>query len=462
MPMTFDRDDLKHLVRYFDRQVRVSRLRSKYGLSNRGLFQALVEARRRAIIGKSTFARLRFRKISSPFPQDAETRFKVMLSCLNTELKQACLLELEDYPRTYVEIGKRLAEDTTITLPSLQTFSTYFPDSFVPGGLATEERLGRGFGLRRRYFGISTAGRKYGQPLAAFSLRFAVDNGVSLYELLGQSRMPRDSASPYNRIRIVELVSQGYGRMIDLMDALGLQIEDVRQHLDKLQQLGILKYDSLDLGRGETKAYTWTPEKLPKEAKTVRELKSLTQRVADWLYHHRKGGRKEIAAALGHKHPTNISQVLVGLVEQGLASTSFASTDKSRINLLEGSSAVIDFAQSVRNALKGGVELRRMRAMLEEFVRDKKVRCKYLDAGLALYTEVSPFLDARTGSEREAELLDFVREYASAHAAGPRPVDVVRGLGWSHGVVTLYLRALIAKGALLKQRKGPAVAYRIC
>jgi hypothetical protein len=460
--MSFERDDLKHLVRDFERQVRISRLRSKYRLSNRGLFQALVEARRRVIIGKSAFTRLRFRRISSPFPQDAEARFRVILSCLNTELKQACLLELEDYPRTYFEIAKRLVSDTTITLPSLQTFSTYFPDSFVPGGLATEERLGRGFGLMRRFFGVSKAGKKYGQPLAAYSLRFAVDNGISLYELLGQSQISRDSISPYNRIRIVELVSQGCGRMIDLMDALGLQIEDVRQHLDKLQQLGILKYGSLDLGRGETKAYTWTPGRQPQEAKTVRELKSLTGRVADWLYRHRKGGRKEIAAALGHKHPTNISQVLVGLVEQGLASTPFASTDKSRISLLEGSSPFIYFAQRVRNSLKEGVELSGMRAMLEEFVRDKKVRCKYLDAGLALYMETSPFLDARTAREREAQLLEFVRGYVSVHAGGPRPVDVVKGLGWSHGAVNVYLRSLIAKGALLKQRKGPAVRYRVC
>jgi hypothetical protein len=454
--------DLKLLVRDFEKQVRIGRLGKKYHLSHRGLFQALVEARRQNILRKGPFARLLLREISLPFPQDPEARFKAVLSCLNTELKQACLLELESYPRTYVEVGKKLAADANVTLPSLQCFSSYFSDSLVPAGLAVEEQWGRGFGLVRRYFGLSKAGIKYGQPLAAFSLRYAVDHEVSLYALLGQSHSSMDSTSPYNRIRIVELVSNGHSRMVDLMGALRLNIEDVRQHLDKLQRLGILKYDSLDLGRGEIKAYTWTPGRSPQDAKTVRELKKLTGRVAAWLYLHKRGGRNEIAAALGHKHPTNISQVLAGLVEQGLARTPFTSTDKSKITLLPGSRAISDYAQDVRNALRGGPELRMMREMLKEFRRDEEARRKYLDAGLELYMAISPSLDARTGGERENELLEFVRKYASAHGRGPRPVDVAKGLGWSHGIVTIYLGSLIAKRVLLKRKKGPAVTYRVC
>jgi hypothetical protein len=458
----FDKGRLSQLVQDFEKQVRVSRLRNRYGLSNRGLFKALVHARRQGIMRKKTFARLLLRKVLYPFPQDTEARFKAVLSCLNTELKQALLLRVEDYPRTYIEIGKRLAEDTSNRLPSLGTFSSYLTDSLVPAGLVAEERLGRGFGLLNRYFGLSKAGGMYGQPLAAFSLRYAVDHDISLYRLLGQSHSSMSSTSPYNRIRIVELVSKEHSRMIDLMEALGLVIEDVRQHLDKLEELGILKYDSLDFGRKVAKAYSWVHGRLPEEARTVRELRKLTRDVATWLYLHKKGERNQIADALGHKHPTNISEVLVGLVEQGLASTPFASTDKSRIRLQEGSRVVIDYARIVRSALGGGPELRSSKESLEELLRDRKKLCGYLDAGIELYRAVSPELNARSHQEREAELLEFIQEYTSAEGGGPRPVDVVKGLGWSHGIVTIYLRSLIAKGVLLKQKKGPAVSYRAC
>jgi predicted transcriptional regulator len=455
----FDNRDLDQLAGDFERNVRIARLRKKYRLSSRGLLQTLVEARRLGAIRKNSFARLLLKRVSYHFPQDPEARFKTALSCLDTELKQAVLLEVELYPRTYFEIGKRLVENTNVRLPAIQSLSSYLVDTLVPAGLVIEERLGRGFGLVRRYFGLSREGEKYGQPLAAFSLKYAVDHNISLYELLGQALTRGASASPYHRIRIVELVSQGHSRMIDLMDALGLVIEDVRQHLDKLTKLGILKYESLDFGRGGTNVYSWVRGRLPQDAKTVRELKKLTGKVAQWLYRHEQGDRNQIAHAIGHKHPTNISQVLAGLVEQGLAQTPFASYDKSRISLLPGSRVVTDYARSARMALKGGSALKNMNDILEELRNDRKMLCRYLDAGVELYRAVSPELNARTRLEREAGLLEFIRRYTTAEGRGPRPVDVAKGLGWTHGIVTLYLRTLISKNLLSREKKGPAARY---
>ena len=114
--------------------------------------------KRQRILRRISFERILRNKVAFPFPQDHEARFRSALSCLNTELKQALLLELEFYPRTYVEIGKLLTEDTNTRLPETESFASYLTDSIVPAGFAVEERLGRGLGLIRRYYGLSRMG----------------------------------------------------------------------------------------------------------------------------------------------------------------------------------------------------------------------------------------------------------------------------------------------------------------
>jgi len=400
--------------------------------------------------------------IRHDFPEHPEARLAAVLSCMNSELKQATLLVLDRYPGTSTDISKRLAGIANATLPTPGTFSAYCTDTFVPMGFVVQERFRkRRPGFPMNYFAISGPGEKYGQPIAAFSLRYAVDHNISLYELLGQTASPGESRSPYNRARLVELVSEGHSTIKDVRECLGLAIEDVRQHLRKLEKLALLTFDTLSFEKKGVNFYAWVRGRLPGEAKTVCQLKRLTRDVVRWLYRNKKGERNRIGEALNYPDLCHISSVLVGLAEQGLVHSLFKSTDKSRIILSQKSTLLSDYTRALRNALEEKPDLKDMRAMLEELMYDKDICSRYVDAGVELYNSVSPNINCKTGVGRESELVEFIERFQKREGWGARPVDMVGALGWTHGTVTRCLRSLCNKHRLGNERKGPAARYSV-
>jgi len=458
----FDKTRLTELAQDSEKGASVRELRVKFALSNKVLLKYLVQAMRQGLVKEANLARFLIDRTQYDFPENSEARLEAVLCCMNSELKQAVVLVLDRFPRTYWEIGGSLSAITNARLPARPTFSAYCVDTFAPIGFLVHKRYGRGLGLADHYFQLSEQGAKYGQPIAAFSLRYAVEHNLSLYQLLGQTQSSGDSRAPYNRARILEVVSEGHNRIVDLTQGLGLVIEDVRQHLNHLQRLGMLSFDSLNFAGKGVKFYRWVYGRSPEEARTVGELKTLTKDVAKWLYANKVGERNQIAEALNYSHPTHVSSVLVGLVDQGLTHTPFASCDKSRITLSKRARLLSDYTRAVRNALANKSELRDMTSMFEEFVRDRRRFTRYLDAGIEFYTAVSPNLNARTVKERESELRRFVEVHQEREGVGVRPVDAVRALGWTHGTVTRCIRSLFQRGRLVKEREGSAVRYSVC
>ena len=290
-------------------------------------------------------------------------------------------------------------------------------------------------------------------------LRYAVDHNISLYELLGQTPSVGARRAPYNRARIVEVLSRGDTKIVDLTKQLGLTLEDVRQHLRKLEGLGVLSFDSLNFEKKGVKPYTWVQGKSPHQARHLWGLKTLTSDVAGWLYKNKRADRHEIAQGLNYRHLTQISRVLVSLVKQGLAQTDYMSADKSRIWLSKKSGLITKFVRAIRNALDDKPDLKDMSAILGEFSRDDELFGYYVNRGVKIYNSVSPNLNARTAESRESELLRFLNAYQDREKEGPRPVDVVRQLGWTPGTVTRNLSALLRKGLVGRERKGPVTRY---
>lgn len=411
---------------------------------------------------RRTGGRLSIDTIRYDFPEHPEARLAAVLSCMNSELKQATLLVLDRYPGTSTDISTRLATLANARLPTPGTFSSYCTDTLVPMGFVVQERFRkRRPGFPKNYFAITGPGEKYGQPIAAFSLRYAVDHNLSLYELLGQTASPGESRSPYNRARLVELVAEGHSTIKEVRACLGLAIEDVRQHLRRLQKLALLTFASLSFEKKGVNCYTWVSGRLPAEARTVGQLSRLTRDVARWLYRNQQGERHQIGHALHYPHLCHISRVLVGLAEQGLVHSPFKSTDKSRIILSEKSTLLSDYTRALRNALEEKPDLKDMREMLEELMYDKDICCRYLEAGIELYRAASPNINCWTTEERESELLQFIQRFSKREEAGARPVDIAAALGWTHGAVTRCLRSLRRKHCLVKQTKGPAARYSV-
>lgn len=457
----FERCLIRRVARDLKRGVQLEIVCDKYALTGKALIDLLVLARRQGLVSDKKLAGVLVYRREFNFPRNPEARLAAVLGCMNGELKQALLLTADSCPRTYIEFYKNLSSIARVELPSAQTFRSYCVDTLVPSGFLIQEQYGWGRSCGSHHFRLTQVGIKYGQPLAAFSIKYSVDHNISLYELLGQTQSVGNSIAPYNRVRILELVSMGDDRIIDLTDALGLSIEDVRQHLARLSKLGMLTYDSLNFEKKGMKLYRWVEGRFPDEAKTVKQMRRLTHDVAVWLHACRAGERNQIAEALRYPHVTQISHVLTGLVKQGIVQTPFISQEKSMVALLERSQLILDYARAVRNALCDGPSLREMSNLDKEFSRDRTVLACYVDVGIELYRRVSSWINAKPFAIRESQLLEFIKAFQQHTGEGARPVDVVKSLGWTHGTVTRALRSLVHKGQAAKDRIGPASRYSV-
>jgi DNA-binding Lrp family transcriptional regulator len=456
----FDKKRLPELLEDFRKGASVYRLRKKYHLSSKGLLRHLVEARDQRLIPSNSLSRILIEKTRWDFPQNPEARLETILRCMNGEIKQAILLVVDKEPLTGTGIGKRLSELTSSTLPGRGTFRDYCIQTLTPAGLLVHELFGKGWGARYGCFSLSKAGERYGQPVAAFSLKYAVDHNLSLYDLFGPTFSAGDSRAPYNRARIIELLAEGCRRTVELEERLGLPHTDINYHLKHLQARGFVRFRSLRSEPG-MKTYQWIKGRRPKEAKTVGTRRQLTGAVAQWLYKHKAGNHHQIAREVNCTYLTDLSKVLVGLAKQGFAQTQFASTHRSAVALGARGRLMLDYVQSVRSAVKDKAVLQEMSALLDEFRGDRKLLTAYLDAAVNLYRAISPGLNRRRSTDREQQLAGFVEAYQKDHQQGPRPSEMVERLGWNHGTLRIYVNSLLHQGRLIRQQERSSVRYAL-
>lgn len=448
----------QQILTEFEGGASAHKLRDQYGVSYRTLLHHLLDSHRQGLIKDASLGRLLSDRSHYDFADNPEVRLEAVLGCMNGELKQTTLLVLDRSPLTKGGIRRRLEDLTDAPLPVYSTYNDYCVQSHVPAGLVIHEVFGRGLKLHHSAFRLTKAGVTYGQPIAAFSLRYAVDHNLSFYEFLGPATTAGESRAPYNRARILELIAEGHNEIVNLEEALGLDHTNVTYHLRHLQSLGFLCYRSLDLQQGP-KLYAWVGGRAPQEAKAIWGRRQLTVAVADWLYAHRVGHQLLIAHELNHRHIQDISKVLVGLVRQGLVSTEFESVRRSEVTLSEKGKSVTEYVRAVRGALRDGKELRRMTTLLRRFGKNEGEFARYVDAAVKLHLAISPMSLARTAGEREIELVQFIKSFQDEHKTAPRPSEMMRGLGWNHGTLQPYLNVLIRKGRLKKMSKGGEVRY---
>lgn len=456
----FYKKRLPELLEDFRKGTREYKLKKKYHLSSRGLLHHLIEAGRAHLIPHRSLSRLLIERTGRKFPQNPEARTETMLHCMNGELKQAVLLAVGKDPLTSTGIRKCLVQLTDAPLPGNRTFYDYCAQTLTPAGLLIHELYGKGWGARYSCFTLSKAGERYGQPIAAFSLRYAVDHNVSLYDLFGPTSSSGGTRAPYNRARIIELLAQGCTRIVDLEKHLGLAHTDIYYHLKHLRARAFVRFASLRPEPGR-KTYRWVKGRRPEEAKTVDMRRRLTAEVASWLQRHKVGTRRQIAREVNCEGLQDVSKVLVGLEKQGLAQTQFASTDRSVVELGERSQIILDYVQAVRSGLMDKSRLPEMTRLLQEFKSDPVLLTRYVDAAVELYRATSPGLNRRTAPEREALLVRSVSSFQKKYRRWPRRSEMTERLGWNHGTIGIYLNSLLRQGRLVRQRGRSSVRYRL-
>jgi len=367
------------------------------------------------------------------FPSDLEERLAVVLNGVNTELKSATILHLDSSPAEAAEIRARIRESRGKGyLPRSSGFDTY-GKTLHNIALVAKKTVIRNTG-ENIYLGYSLteAGRIYGRQVAAFSLRYSVEKGRSMYEILGSSVSRGNSRAPHNRVRILEELNREELRLIDLVDRLDLGTESILRHIDKFSKIGLINYDSVGGNQKGKSIYRWIKGKNPDDVETILRQKTLTKRVSLKLSELEEADCNMIAESLSYAHPSHISRILSGLEKQSFAKNLRWKGGKclSNIKILDcGRRFLEEFIQPVRGILDNNFLLTR-----EEI---EKLRNEYTGRGIDLYESVSPNINDKPSKERIEQIEEFLGKNP-----GRTSREIGQAIGLSNWSILAYLKKI--------------------
>ncbi|GEM_PF-4728546 len=398
-----------------------------------------------------------------PFPDDPKARLDAMLPSINMEPKSAmmafCLNDRRrmDEHHTIVDIRGDFLDimGRGGWEPQESVFMNYAHGSLLPSGMVSEHTVKcEGCPRPVTVWHPTEAMERYGRPIAAFTLRYSVEKGRSIYATLSTKTAPR------NRARMLELLREGKSTEAELIADIGLGNNNVMKHMRALRKEGLIGFETGNNEDGNGWArYRWKPGRKLNEVKPVGTIPTLTRKVARVLRAHGDYmSPTDARKAAGHKRMPEVSTVLRGLYKQGLLETGQWDTNlRSRIWLEDiGDAFLEEWFDCVIDALSEGPELACMQVTLGMFQRKPALRADYVGKAIDLYREVS-LAGRKPAEERRREITDFVRGYQEEHGHGPRHVEIRDAIGVG---VSNYLRRM--DGELLRKVKnGKAVRYEI-
>ncbi len=179
------------------------------------------------------------------FPQDLESRLGNILNVVNTEFKSITLLHLDDNAADGMTIRERIIRNYPMGyLPHYGAFLDYCKFSFLPIGSVAEERIRRDDGSIYVGYTLNESGRKYGLPIAAFSLNWAVENQFSFFNLLGATSSPGKDRSPLARMKILEALYTGESYSLEISKFIKDNPSSssvIFRHIKSLKELGLIE-----------------------------------------------------------------------------------------------------------------------------------------------------------------------------------------------------------------------------
>ncbi len=394
-----------------------------------------------------------------PFPNNLEARLAIVANAVNTELKSATLLHLDDVPKEASEIKARIRE--TIGrgyLPDARSFGGY-GDTLHDIAVA-KKTITRDTGeIEYPGYSLTEAGKTHGLPSAVLSLRYAFDNNISMFKILGPTLSRGNSGAPYNRIRILrELRNSKYLREADLVETLDLDDPVVRGHLEALAKIKFAEFDSVGAKQKGKSKFQWKKGSSLDGIKTVRHQPDLTNRVAKYLAKKAKNDKAfdchELAEFLKHRNPEDISTVLCGLEKQGRVRRIFpwkVGKLQSRIKILDRGRKFHDgwYLPLIEILSDSSLEFFRQE---QETFRESEEFSDYIKKGIELYRRVSPVINKKSPEERREEIRSLLRNKPRITTR-----EIANNLGISIVRVQSYLHQLRKK--IRKEKEGNEVRY---
>jgi len=397
-----------------------------------------------------------------PFPDDLEGRLNAILNVVNTELKTVTLLHLDDTPADEHEIKARLRETVGkgSYLPDSSNFRAYCHKTLFPIGTVAEEEVIRDTG-ENVYLGfrLTESGKKYGLPIAAFTLNYIAQTGQSIFPILGNTNSRGKTRAPLNRVKILEALKEKTLRVTDLEEILGLDSKGILGALNSLAKIGSIQYDSvgeLQKGRINIAPYMWVGGRNPEEAQTIRHRVTATKKIAKLMSKIKKADHNKIAELTGIASPT-VCPILSGLTKQGILKRERwkGREFQSEAKLLDNGRKFLDeYLEPFKDSVSDGQALEEMQESYEQLMHDSDRFSEYARTAIAVYKQVSPYINKRPRQETNKRIVAYLRKNT-----GKRPVEIGRVLSLKKPGG--YLTPLVKTKVLRKEKKGNEVRYYV-
>jgi len=388
-----------------------------------------------------------------PFPDDLEGRMNSISNVVNSEIKIATLLHLDDTLAEGGDILSRIRNTVgkKVKLGWGRDLASYCHHSLLPIGAVAEEEIRRYTG-ETTYLGyrLTESGKKYGIPIAVFSLRWGVDNGFNLYSIFGSTNSPGKSRSPLNRIKILKMLrSKGKIRKTDLVDNLELAAWGLRSHLKSLKKIGFIAYDPIPEFhemKGRLSYYKYSGKKGTPE--TVRHMRDVTLKALKAMKKLKTGSYLDVANEIDYRSP-NISGILAGLERQGFLESIVnfkVGTSLPEVEITDDGRKFVDkYLAIVEDALSDNASLSELQNKAGIFLASETYK-ECLINGINNHWKVSPHGNSRPVQETNEMIISYFRK-----KPGARPKEMRKDLNIEN-LGSYYLKPLVKAGILEKKK----------
>lgn len=447
--------DYEKLAKLYKDEASMEELMKEFEINKRSIYRNLKVAHEKGFLKDDEYPRIIELGVLDErgFPSELDDQMESVLSSVNTEPKQIALLALEETPQIKYHVLNKITDKYVDTdrhwYPGHKALDGYLEETLLPIGFLTKKEVIKHFDRPRVGWSLSPSGKKYGRPIAAFSLKYAVENESSLFPLLGRTASRGEIRAPLVTYKTLNELSKTDLMLSELEKRVGSSTIAGGRGAKRLINQDLIEYEVPE--ERMRHPYKWKENKKPEDAKPVKDHRTLTNSVAPLLYKFGRADRVELSKELDIDSPERINPVLSGLEDQG-----FIEPDYFASITQKGKDFFNNYLKKVEEALSGGSELKLMKEMEDEF-RETDIGRRYAEKGMDLYSEVSPTKKRRDPEERKEMILKFIKSYESEYKKSPRWKEIIReceGAG-------VYLSELLEEGKVERIKKTYKTWYTI-
>ncbi len=385
------------------------------------------------------------------FPLDLEGRLNSILNVVNTELKSVTLLHLDDHAVNGDGIIERISNNCKGGyLPNPLTFSAYCLHSFLPIGAVAKEEVIRDDGSIMVGYRLTESGKKYGLPIAMFSLKWAEEYGESLFNTFGATSSPGDIRAPFARAKILETLYKGKSYVSELNELIGytnISGSPTLRDLKKLQGNGLINSDSRF---NYTSEYVYVNK--DGEPTKWRNCPNLTSKVFDLLRSEKRVVVGDISMKFNHKSNQISRDILNHLTNQGFAKRVLTGGSNIPYFLTEkGIFFVENYLLKVNDTLSDGKFLSELTSEYHDMISSERFP-ELMRRGINLYVKVSPRICRLSGDMTKKRIEDYLKLNP-----GSTPTKMESGLKVSR--IQNHLTPMIKSSRLKKESSGRSTYY---